>query len=406
MRVLQINSVCGVGSTGRIATDLHSILKEQGHESYIAYGRGEAKNCENAIKIGNKLDNYFHVAQTRLLDRHGLGSYWATKKFIKQIEKINPDIIHLHNIHGYYINVKVLFNYLKKTNKPIVWTLHDCWAFTGHCTYFDYVGCDKWKNGCNQCIQKKEYPTSLVWDRSKKNYILKKKNFREIKNMTIVTPSKWLASLVSESFLQEHHIQLINNGIDLEIFKPTNSTFRKQYGLENKFIILGVASTWDRRKGINYFIELSRTLKDNQKIVLVGVTEEQKEKLPSNIIGISRTNNAKELAEIYTEANVFVNPTLEDNFPTTNLEALGCGTPVITFKTGGSVESIDRNTGYVINVGDVKELKNSIHRIEIKSKEVDWSNCTDRAKCLYDKRKKYREYIKLYEEQINENRSY
>ena len=179
MKVLQINSVCGVGSTGRIATDLHSVLQAQGHESCIAYGRGKKINCEDTIKIGNKLDNYVHVVQTRLLDRHGLGSYRATKKFIEQINQIGPDIIHLHNIHGYYINIKLLFDYLRKANKPVIWTLHDCWAFTGHCSHFDYIGCNKWKSGCEQCPQKKEYPTSLGKDNSKKAIFLSKSYLQE-----------------------------------------------------------------------------------------------------------------------------------------------------------------------------------------------------------------------------------
>ena len=218
MKVLQINSVCGIGSTGRIATDLHSILKEQGHESYIAYARDEAKNCDNAIKIGNKTDNYVHVAQTRLFDKHGLGSYYATKKFIKQIEELNPDIIHLHNMHGYYINIQLLFEYLKKANKPVVWTLHDCWAFTGHCSHFDYIGCKQWKSKCVQCEQKKEYPKNIAISRVKKNYEMKNLLFNGIKNMTIVTPSQWLADLVQQSFLKDYPIKVINNGIDLNVF--------------------------------------------------------------------------------------------------------------------------------------------------------------------------------------------
>jgi putative colanic acid biosynthesis glycosyltransferase len=213
MKVLQINSVCGIGSTGRIATDIHDILIEQGHESYIAYGRDLPKNCENAIRIGTKIDNYTHVAKTRLLDKHGFGSIKATKEFINKVIDINPDIIHLHNIHGYYINIEILFDYLKEANKPVVWTFHDCWSFTGHCAYFDYVGCNKWKTGCYSCPEKKAYPSSLIFDNSKNNYINKKEIFTVVKNLTIVTPSQWLANLVQESFLNEYPVKVINNGI-------------------------------------------------------------------------------------------------------------------------------------------------------------------------------------------------
>ena len=406
MKILQINSVCGVGSTGRIATDLYKVLEEQGHECVIAYGRGTAPEGFKTIKIGTNFDNYMHVAKTRVLDKHGFGSTKATKEFIKKVEQYDPDVIHLHNIHGYYINIEILFDYLKIANKRVVWTLHDCWAFTGHCAYFDYVGCSKWKYGCKECPQKKEYPNSLLMDSSEWSFNKKKEIFNGVRDLTIVTPSKWLAGLVKESYLSEYKVEVINNGIDLEVFKPTESDFRERYGLKDKFIVLGVASVWDRRKGLNYLIELSEKLHEGYKVIVVGVTERQKKKLPSNMIGISRTNNMQELAEIYTAANVFVNPTLEDNFPTTNLEALACGDVVITFKTGGSIESINRDTGCVINGGDVKELKNFIDRIGIESKEVYGNKCIDRAKCLYDKTKKYREYIRLYEEKINENSSH
>ncbi|MDU7004199.1 glycosyltransferase [Clostridium sp.] len=275
MKILQINSVCGFGSTGRIATDLYKIIEEQGHECVIAYGRGKAPDGFNTIKIGSKFDNYMHVIMTRIFDKHGFGSIKATKKFIEKVKKYDPDVIHLHNIHGYYINIEILFNYLKEANKKVVWTLHDCWTFTGHCSYFDYVGCDKWKEGCHNCPQKGDYPTSNFIDNSKKNYEIKKGIFTGIKDMTIVTPSKWLAGLVKESFLGKYKIEVINNGIDLNVFKPTKSNFRDRYGINDKIIILGVASVWDRRKGLDYFVKLSSILGEKYQIVVVGVTEKQ-----------------------------------------------------------------------------------------------------------------------------------
>ena len=235
MKILQINSVCGIGSTGRIATDIHNILIEQGHESYIAYGRDLPKNCDNAIRIGTKIDNYTHVAKTRLLDKHGFGSKQATIEFIESVKELNPDIIHLHNIHGYYINIEILFNYLKEANKPVVWTLHDCWSFTGHCSHFDYIGCNKWRTGCFDCPQKQEYPKSILVDNSKWNYNKKKAIFNGLKKLTIVTPSNWLAELVGDSFLKKYEIITINNGIDTAIFKLRKSGFRYKYNLENKF---------------------------------------------------------------------------------------------------------------------------------------------------------------------------
>lgn len=393
MKILQINSVCGIGSTGRIATDLYKVLKDQGHECKIAYGRGNAPDDIESIKIGSKFDNYTHVFKTRVFDKHGFGSVSATKKFIEEVEEYDPDIIHLHNIHGYYINIEILFNYLKEVNKPVVWTLHDCWAFTGHCAYFDYVRCDKWKIGCNKCNQKQCYPTSNILDNSKFNYEKKKELFTSIKNMTIVTPSKWLVNLVKQSFLGKYPVEVINNGIDLGIFKPTESNFREKYNLQDKFIVLGVASVWEERKGLKYFIELSKELSDDYKIVIVGVTEKQKKDLPKNILAITRTNNVKELAEIYTIADIFVNPTLEDNFPTTNLEALACGTPVITFDTGGSSECIKNENGFIINDANTNQLIKYINRNIINKFKAD--NIIKSSK-IFDKNYKYLEYINLY----------
>ncbi len=364
MKVLQINSVCGVGSTGRIATDLYKVLEEQGHECLIAYGRGTAPEGINSYKIGTNLDNYLHVARTRLLDQQGYGSKRPTIELVKKIKEYDPDVIHLHNLHGYYLNLEVLFNYLAESNKPVIWTLHDCWAFTGHCAHFDYVGCDKWKSECKNCPQKKTYPNSYGLDNSYQNFNKKKELFTRCNNLTIITPSQWLADLVKKSFLNKYPVQVINNGIDLNVFKPTPSEFRKKYHLEKKKIILGVANVWDDRKGFNTFIELSSNLNDNYQIIMVGVTEKQKNNLPSNIIGITRTNNIKELAEIYSSADIFVNPTLEDNFPTVNLESIACGTPVITYSTGGSVECIDETCGIIVQKNNIDSLLTAIQQID------------------------------------------
>lgn len=394
MKVLQINSVCGVGSTGRIATDLYKVLEGQGHECVIAYGRGTAPQGIKTIRIGTNLDNYIHVAKTRLLDKHGLGSVEATKEFIKKVEEFNPDIVHLHNIHGYYINIEILFDYLKKADKPVVWTLHDCWPFTGHCAYYEYVQCEKWKQGCRECEQKNHYPNSLLVDNSQSNYALKKKVFTSLNRMVLVTPSLWLKREVEQSFLGKYEVKVINNGIDLESFKPKQSSFRESHELQDKFIVLGVASVWEERKGLKFLLEAAATLKDQYKVVIVGVNEKQKKGLPDNVIGITRTNSVEELAEIYSAADVFVNPTLEDNFPTTNIEALACGTPVITFKTGGSVESIDSSCGRVVAKGDSQELVKTIR--ELNENKLSSEAAIERAK-RYDKISRYNDYINLYE---------
>ena len=401
MRVLQLNTVCGFTSAGRIASDIDGILKEKGYESYIAFGRGTPMNCDTPIRIGTKWDTYAHVVLTRIFDKHGLGSKRATREFLGVVEELDPDIIHLHNIHGYYLNVELLFDYLKVADKPVVWTLHDCWPFTGHCSHFDYIGCNKWRTQCFDCPQKNQYPSSKFLDNSKNNFSRKKVAFTGVRNMTIVSPSQWLAGLVRDSFLNEYPVKVINNGIDLDLFKPAKGRFRKRYGLEDKFVILGVTNVWTDRKGLLYFTELAGRLYQDEAIVLVGLTEKQKSFLPPNIIGIKRTNSVEELAEIYSDADVFINLTLEDNFPTTNLEALACGTPVITFDTGGSAESIDKTCGFIARQGSLDDTLNFIRIVKKNRKKVYEENCLNRARRLYDKKDRFADYISMYERILN-----
>ncbi|GEN51415.1 glycosyltransferase [Alkalibacterium pelagium] len=397
MKVLQINSVCGIGSTGRIATDIHDILIEKGHDSYIAYGRGKVNKNKNIIKIGNKLDIFLHVILTRLFDKHGFGSKKATKLFLEKVKKLDPDIIHLHNIHGYFINIELLFDYIKKYNKTVVWTLHDCWSFTGHCTHFEYAACECWRLDTQiKCIQKNKYPTSWIINNSINNFNRKKSIFNNVESLTLITPSYWLKKIVKQSQLRDYPIQVINNGIDTDIFKPRSNNFRISYRLEEKFVILGVASVWNKSKGIDYFINLSNKLNDNEVIVLVGLTETQIREMPKNIIGISKLNNIEKLAEIYSSANVFFNPTLEDTYPTTNLEAISCGTPVVTFNTGGSPESVDTNMGSIVSSTNIDEILNTIRKYYNtsweKSKEMH-----EMSLKKFNKNLNFDNYIELYQ---------
>lgn len=360
--MLQINSVCGKGSTGRIVLDIHNALIEQGHKSLVAYGREPAIGCENAIRIGTKKDIYAHGLYTRIFDKHGLGSQKATRQFIKNIETESPDIIHLHNIHGYYLNYEILFRFLKNFGKPVIWTFHDCWPFTGHCAYFTYAGCERWQKVCHDCPQKRSYPGSLVFDNSRKNFERKREAFTGVKDLTIITPSKWLAGLVKQSFLSEYETVVISNGIDTTVFRPVPSDFKSRHAIEDKFMILGVANVWDQRKGLKYFLELADILENDEIIVLVGLTKKQVESLPANIIGITRTNNIQELVEIYSAADVFVNPTLEETFGMTNLEAQACGTYVVTFDSGGTRETIiDSSHGTVCGEKTTQALRNLLN---------------------------------------------
>ena len=394
MKIFQINTTLNWGSTGRIAEEIGILLQNQGNDSYIAYGRYNNPSQSMDICIGGKLDFYFHALQTRLFDKHGLSSTNATKKLLKQIESVNPDIIHLHNIHGYYVNYQLLFAYLSKFNVPVVWTLHECWSFTGHCSHFSFINCDRWKTGCHHCPQKRNYPASILFDRSKNNYRDKKNAFASLKNMTIIPVSNWLANEVRQSFLKKYPIKVIHNGIDLEVFKPHKANMKLD--IKGKYVVLGVASGWEERKGLKDFIKLRSLLSSEFSIVLIGLKKKQIESLPEEIIGIPRTNSVKELAEYYSMANVYFNPTWEDNFPTTNLEALACGTPVITYRTGGSIEAVDDKTGFIVEQGDLNMSVEIIQKICKEGKEKYTNACRQRAVRLYNKNDRYEEYIQLY----------
>lgn len=391
MKVFQINSTCSWGSTGRIAAQIYEVLKENGDECKIAFGRGTAPENINSYKIGSETGVKIHGVLSRITDRSGFYSTGATHSLIDEIKKFDPDIIHLHNIHGYYLNVKTLFEFLKEYNKPIVWTLHDCWAFTGHCAYFDFAKCEKWKSGCFDCPQKGTYPASVFMDNSEKNYNEKKRLFTSPEKIHFVTPSNWLAELTKQSYLGKYPVSVIYNGIDLNKFKPIQSDFKKKNNIDKK-MVLGVASIWEERKGLADFIKLSENLPEDYKIVLVGLSKGQIASLPDGVLGIERTNSVEELAQIYSAADVFVNPTYEDNFPTTNIEALACGTPVITYKTGGSAEAITEKCGTAVPKGDVQTLMKAVCEMSFNR-----TDCTERSK-FFDSSLKYREYCALYKQ--------
>lgn len=358
MKVVQINTF-SYKATGSIMMNIHRQLIADKFESYVVWGRGRKPENDHEISIADEIGVKFHGIHTRITDKTGFASRWATRKLLRTLEEIKPDVIHLHNLHGYYINIEMLFDYIRAKKIRLIWTLHDCWTFTGHCAYFDSVDCIKWKTGCYDCEQLTRYPASKLLDASVWNWKKKKELFTGL-NIILVTPSKWLKALVEQSYLNTYPVEVIHNGIDTSIFKPTASDFRKNNGLENKFIILGVASEWTERKGLKDFIKLdqlfSKKMKDKCKIILVGLTKKQVKQMPSSIIALERTANIQELIELYSVSDIFFNPTYEENFPTTNLEALACGTPVITYKTGGSPESITKECGFVLEQGDLQCL--------------------------------------------------
>lgn len=376
-------------STGKIAEDISKVAIRHGWETYTAWGRFAKPSVSTQIRVGSKWDTYVHYAAHRLFDREGLMSERASRKLIKQIDEINPDVIHLHNIHDHYLNYPLLFEYLAKADVPVVWTQHDCWSFTGGCMYFDLLNCDAWKTGCANCPEKR----ALFANIAKKQFRLKQELLSKIKNLTFVPVSEWLAELMKQSVQGHRDIITIHNGIDLNVFKPKPKTSSV------KFNVLGVAAVWHKRKGFDDFIRIRELLPEDFSITLVGLSPEQVKMLPPGINGITRTSNLDEMVQLYSDADVFVNPTYSDNFPTTNIEALACGTPVITYKTGGSPEAVDTKTGVVIEQGNINALADAI--MNMRDYPLSSEDCRKRAEDMFDKERCFEEYIDLYNKLLN-----
>lgn len=407
-KLLQINPVIRNNtSTGRIMQEIGDVAMANGWESYIAYSKGRdgIRPCTSKLlPVGNKLSVAIHGLWTRLTDRHGLASNSATRKFIKDIKRLQPDIIHIHNIHGYFLNYKILFDHLKQADIPVVWTVHDCWLYTGHCYYYSSARCYRWKTGCGQCPQRGLFPTSWFIDNSARNFNDKALAFNSIKDKLIIVPvSKWIRGEMSHSFLKDCNFQVIHNGIDLNVFdvQPDDKAVREKYNLGDKKIILGLASIWSKEKGWDDFMAMSKMLDEDEVIVMVGVNDEQLKKLPANIVGIRRTENVRQLAELYSAATAFVNPTWQDNYPTVNLEAIACGTPVVTYRTGGSIEAVTEETGFVVEQGDVEGLLAAVREIVSKGKEQYTAKCRAHALKNFRKEERYADYLKLYENIAN-----
>ena len=404
-RLLQINPVLRVNtSTGRIMQEIGELAMQNGWESYIAYsyGRDGIKPCKSQlIPVGNKWSVAWHGLETRLFDRHGLASDGATRKFVRQIEELGPDVIHIHNIHGYFLNYKILFDFLAHSGIPVVWTIHDCWLYTGHCYYYSFAQCNRWQSGCNHCPQKKDFPASWLFDRSQRNYADKKKAFTSLSagQLTIVPVSEWIREEMQKSFLKDFRFRVIHNGINTEVFNVCDSEkVRAAYQLGDKHVLLGVASIWSREKGLFDFIEMAGMLNKDEVIVLVGVKPEEKKLLPANVVGIARTENISQLAELYAAADAFINPTWQDNYPTVNLEAMACGTPVVTYRTGGSVEAVTGDLGFIVEQGDVKGLLEAARMVRRCGKEYYRKRCREYAWTYFRKEDRYADYLKLYDE--------
>lgn len=387
-KLLQINVTANWGSTGKIAEQINDLATLHGWDCYIAYGRYKNPSKSKLIKVGGRFNPYLHYTQQFFFDNEGLNSICQTRQLIKKVRKIDPDIVHLHNIHDHWINYRILFEYLNSTNIKVVWTFHDCWAFTGHCMHFENVSCVKWRTECKDCPQR-----NIFYDASNRNFNIKRFLFSG-GNLTIVPVSNWLGSYVKESFLKDKRVIVIHNGIDLNIFKP--SIQRKNH---DGFKILAVSSVWHEFKGLYDIYKLREMLPPEYNIMIVGLSDKQLKEIPKGIDGIMRTQNVQELVNLYSNTDVFINPTYADTFPTVNIEALACGTPVITYKTGGSPEAIDEKTGVVVEQGDINALAKAVQQMKITPFSSE--SCRQRAVEYFDKDKCFAKYIDLYNELIN-----
>lgn len=399
MIILQLNQT-DMFSTGNIMLNTARIARERGHLAYTASKRTRMSENLHRVDefhyyIGTRVEHTTHRYFSWMTDLQDCGSVLATIQLIHKIKTIKPDIIHLHGIVGWYVNIDLFFSFLRKYDKPVIWTFHDCWAFTGRCIYFDAVNCERWKTGCGNCPQIGYMPRSWWFDLSAWNYRRKKRLFTGIRNLTIVTPSDWLARLTRESFLGERDIRVINNGINLDVFKPTTGTLYDELCTTKKKIVLGVAGTWSLRKGLDTMLRLAEDLPDEYLVVIVGEEGDSTAKLKY----IKRTTNQMELAQVYTAADVFVNPTLEDNFPTVNLEALACGTPIVTYETGGSPESVTEQAGCVVAQKDYEALLNSVKLVCENGKKHYQAACLENAK-KYDMWARFNDYVDLYEQVV------
>lgn len=447
-KLLQLNPVLRTStSTGRIMREIGEKAKADGWESYVAYSFGRDGDMESSsipVPVGSRWSVLWHGIQTRLFDRHGLASDAAARELIRKIEEIRPDILHIHNIHGYFMNYKILFDYLSRSGIQVVWTVHDCWLYTGHCYYYSKAGCDRWKTGCGHCPQRRKFPASLFADRSARNFIDKRNAFCSMPKdrLTIVAVSEWIKGELAQSFLKDYPCRVIHNGIDTDVFAPQEglpgvavaadinasvdagqdaaaldtarpsdsaAALRRKYGIGDRHVILGVASIWLEEKGIGDFIALARLLDDDEVIVLVGMSPEalaktlkkyDAETLRDRIIPVRRTENVRQLAGLYGLADAFVNPTWQDNYPTVNVEAISCGTPVITYRTGGSIESVTPETGFVVGQGDVKGLKDAYKKVRMLGKQHFSGACRKYAIEHFRKEDRYEDYITLYKSLI------
>ena len=396
MRVLEINAVYGFDSTGVIVKDIIEEVEKNGGKGFCAFLQGEKE--ENAYKFNNKVDRYYHALYTRIFGKQGYASRYETKKFLKWVDKINPDIVHLHNLHSNYINLNMLLKYLAKKDIATVITLHDCWFFTGKCFHYKESDCMRWQDSCGNCPQKHSPVNSLFFDKSKKVLLDKEKYITAIPRLKIVGCSKWITQECKKSKLKNCDITYVRNGVDTSIFKPTENEFKKNNEITDKFVILGFMNKWREERNQPAAEKILETF-NNDAIVLIGCNEADKERFSKypNVLTLGFIKDRKELADIYSSADVFINLTHQDTLPTVNMESICSGTPVITYNVTGSPELVDKGSGYIVKEDDVKSLISKIKKIKKDGFFID----IEKYQKKYDKNTNYKKYIKIFKELSN-----
>lgn len=413
-KLLQIDACLNVGSTGRIAEDLAKLAQEHGWECYHIHGSRYVNPPSRMITYqpGSVADEYIHYAEHRLFDNDGLASRVVTRRIVKRIKEVSPDVIQLHDLHDHWLNYKILFEYLNTLNIPIVWTQHDCWSFTGGCSYFTLLGCEQWKNGCSKsCPERSCHFMRRLWNKTELHYNLKRELFSATNNLTLVPVSHWLEGLLKESFLKKKNIRMIHNGIDINVFRPLDDiSILRKHGLEGinhvgaKFVLIGVAHPWSERKGLKDYIALSKVLPPNCIIVLIGLSEEQRNGLPENIVGLGVTRNVDELVELYNVADIVLNLSHEETFGLTTAEGFACGTPGIVYNATASPELITPETGIIVETGDIQGVADAVKQILANGKSSYTIACRKRAEEFFNKNKCFEKYLKLYEDLIDRNK--
>ena len=402
MRVAHINVHSGL-STGRIATDICRVLAELGHRGLVCYSRGYPPEGVPGQRIGSRADMLLHILGARLFDRAGFFSRAATRRLIRQLSRYQPDVVHLHNLHGYYLDIRTLFDWLGKAGIPVVWTLHDCWPFTGHCAYYAMARCDRFREGCGHCPQKHAYPQSVLLDQSRRNWLDKRRAIEQVPNLTLVAPSVWLGREVKRSFLHRREVCVIPSGLDLDAFRPCDEPelirdIVKRYSLAelgDKKMLLSVASTWEPRKGLDDLIALSEQLGDGMMVVVLGLSHAQCGDLPVSMLGIPRTQSLRELRALYTTADVCLSLSHEETQGMTLLEALACGTQVLCYDATALPEIVTPDVGEVVPEGDIGAVAEACARLCESPKAPE--ACKARA-AQFEKRRQFAKYVGLYEE--------